>query len=185
MSQFSLYLGIFAGILVGGESVFIPAVYLTFRNVIDPIPLILISASAGIISDSIWYWVGKTFPVHRLLEMKSLKRSREYIAHASSFFDRNSLKLLYLSKFVYGTRTAMQVICGQKRIPFGKYLIVNTLGILSWLLLLYGIAYALRQQLSHYEETVQNIELVFAVSFLIIMILLICFTRFYGKRWFQ
>ena len=43
-------------------------------------------------------------------------------------FEAHWRKLLLLSKFVYGTRTTAQVLCGASERHVGQYLVINSLG---------------------------------------------------------
>jgi membrane protein DedA with SNARE-associated domain len=103
----------------------------------------------------------------------------------ATFFETNRFKALYLSKFVYGTRTVMQVLSGMQKTPFWKYMGVNILGTSSLAALILTLAYLTNSTLDALTDTVHALE----IGFLVLIILLACiywFIRTSIKRqWFR
>jgi polyprenyl-phospho-N-acetylgalactosaminyl synthase len=142
-SMYYQYVLLFCGMLFGGETVLLPAIYLVLIGKLQLIPLIIAAALATIISDSGWYFAGRFLPVNKLRigRFPGRKWTRA-VARTSELFKRHGLKAIICSKFVYGTRIATQVLAGVTHLPYGRYFITNTAGVLSWLgaLLLLGFA---------------------------------------------
>lgn len=144
------YLILFFAMFILGETVFMPAVYLSLNNQLNPILVILVSALATSIADLIWYYVAAHVPVQKLKKWHRVERHQHTFNRLSELFDAHSYRILFLSKFVYGTRILVQLISGMKKIPVWKYLGVNALGIISYMLFLYVIAIAVDTTVARY-----------------------------------
>ena len=59
------YFALFIGMIIGGESIFLPAVYLTVLGIFEVVPLVAIAGLATVISDTAWYLVGWFMPFSR------------------------------------------------------------------------------------------------------------------------
>ena len=125
---------IFVGLLIGGESVLFPSVFLAIEGVISFPGLIFVAALATIISDSAWYALGR-FVSFSFLKRPWLKKTLDKAQSLAAVFDRHGYRILYFSKFIYGTRTAVQILSGMHKMPFVRYITVNTFGVLSLLFL--------------------------------------------------
>src|SRR5438045_4018998 len=101
------YLLIFGGLILGGETVLLPAIYLALIGKLNLMFLVTIAGCATIIADSGWYLVGRLSPVYKL---NRLPRGRwgQRFSRAAELFRRHGLKVVFCSKFIYGTRIATQ-----------------------------------------------------------------------------
>lgn len=179
------YLALFIGMIIGGESIFLPAVYLTVLGIFEVMPLIFIAGLATVISDSAWYLVGWFIPFSRIQRFGFVARRSAIIEKFTARFDRHRLKLLYLSKFIYGTRTFAQILCGVRRVPFFHYFAVNLGGVFSLLLVLTGIGFAVGSSLEAIEGTVRRAELLFLFFVIIVVIIQLWAKRLIQRRWLQ
>jgi len=179
------HVALFIGMIVGGESIFLPAVYLTVLGIFEVAPLLLIAGLATIISDTAWYFVGWLLPFERIQNFSFLARRRELISKFTERFDRHRLKLLYLSKFIYGTRTFAQILAGARRVPFFQYFIVNLSGVFSLLIFFTVIGFAVGSSVGAIENAVRRAELLLLLFILIFAIIQIWIKWFIRTRWFR
>jgi membrane protein DedA with SNARE-associated domain len=136
------YAFLFIGMFLLGEAVFLPAIYLSLLGYISLPVVILVSLFATLISDVIWYYIASHRSVAKIQHWHRVEKHKEKFVRLSALFDRRGGLILFASKFVYGTRILVQVICGMKRMNIWKYLFVNTIGSLAYLLFLTGITMA-------------------------------------------
>jgi polyprenyl-phospho-N-acetylgalactosaminyl synthase len=137
------YLVLFGGMLFGGETVLLPAIYLVLIGKLQMLPLLVAAILATIVSDSAWYLAGRFVPIGRLrIGRFPSPRWSAAFARTAELFKRHGLKVIVCSKFIYGTRIATQVLAGVTRLPYSRYFLVNTASIVSWLgfLLLLSVA---------------------------------------------
>ncbi|HYE60270.1 MAG TPA: VTT domain-containing protein [Candidatus Kapabacteria bacterium] len=179
------YMLIFLGLLVGGESVLIPAVYLTFIHVLSAPTLIVLSICATVISDTFWYIMGRRITHERISNSTMLKRYHKGIETAGRLVRTYGIPFLIISKFVYGTRTAMQVLAGLERIPYAIYMIVNMIGIGLYTGTIFGLAYLVRESLEQFKLTVIAFQVSFGLLFLLTASILLWVNYKMSKRWFQ
>src|SRR4051812_22138626 len=122
MHQFAAeqpYLLLFLALLLGGETVLVPAVYLALVGKLEIAPVVGVASVATILSDSVWFCVGRFLAFERLCRIRWLgKRWPQVLTSTSDLFRRHGLKLVFISKFLYGTRIAAQMLAGVTRLPF-------------------------------------------------------------------
>jgi membrane protein DedA with SNARE-associated domain len=135
---------LFFALLLGGETILIPAVYLALIGKLEILPLAGVACCATILSDSAWYFAGRLLPVQMINRLPFGKRWPRVAAHASGLFQNHRLKAVFVSKFLYGTRIAVQILAGLTRLQYYRYLLVNTASVLLWLglILLLGLGVA-------------------------------------------
>jgi Uncharacterized membrane-associated protein len=178
------YAIIFVALLFAGESVLLPAVYYSVTGVLSPEFVFAAALSATVISDLIWYYIGAHLK-SRLARGLLGTKTEAAIEKLSGPFVRNGSLVLFLSKFVYGTRIAAQVLSGVQGMPLRRYLTVNTLGVFSLTLALFLLAYLTESTVGDLENIVHNAQL----SFLGFVVLIICghlaFGSYIKKKWFR
>src|SRR5436853_7127455 len=97
--QESAYIILFFALLVGGETVLVPAVYLALIGKLQVVPLVAIASLATILSDSAWYLVGRVLPVEKISKLRWLgKKWPRVFDSVSEVFKRHGLKAIFVSK---------------------------------------------------------------------------------------
>lgn len=126
---------IFVCLLVGLGIILFPSFYLAVMGVFTWWHIIGIMVLATLIADSFWYFVGRgiipTFISSRLDHGKYAKKLGEVT-------EGRELILLFYSKFVYGTRIAVQILCGARKVNYAAFLGINTATVIFLGFLYYG-----------------------------------------------
>jgi membrane protein DedA with SNARE-associated domain len=156
------YLFIFFGMLVAGEVVLLPAIYLAATGRLDIAWVIALSVIATVLSDFIWYYAGRRFPASALGRIPGRGTSR-VVSGLEKLFRRKGVQVLFLSKFVYGTRITAQILSGVHDMPLRRYLVANTLGILAVTAALVVIAYSVVGTTHRMADVIHNMEVAFFV----------------------
>lgn len=134
------YIFIFIGLIFGGETILLPSIYLAIVGALNLSYVTALMVLATIVSDIIWYYAGVgAFPF--LSKRKLRPRVQKAVSGLSAMFQRNDAYVLFISKFIYGTRIAAQVLCGMHRMNLRKYLVINTAGILALMAMYTFIVY--------------------------------------------
>ena len=178
------YVFIFIGLFFFGETIFFPALYLAFRGTLDVSAVIMLMIAATVFSDLVWYMIGRLVPKTTAVRLMGGRAAR-VMESVSSFFVLHQLKALYLSKFVYGTRTVMQVLSGMHKTPFWKYILVNVFGIASLAGLILVLAYITNSTLSALTDAVHALEIGFLVLILIISCVYLFIRQVIQRQWFR
>jgi membrane protein DedA with SNARE-associated domain len=173
------YWFLFLGLFCLGETVLLPAIYFSLEGKLNIWWVITIATLANIISDIIWYEIAKRVPFHRVKHWHRVERHQETFKKLMHQFDKHHLKILFISKFVYGTRILVQIICGVKRVHFWRYLSVNFLGIAAYTALLYAVALAVNKTLA--ERLIGNAKVAILVFIVIAIGINLCI-KYYAEK---
>ena len=176
------YIIIFLGMLVAGETVYIPAIYASFLDYIDIKGLFLTAFSATLITDILLYQIGKKIPLEKIKRYSWLRKKTLIIEKFQKKFNQHAFLVFLFSKFFYGTRAAAQIFYGMHKIPTGKYIILNSLSIILWLVIMYLLGLGLHSSILTWQTSFKQIEFLGAGIFLIFMIIFIWIFRIITKK---
>ncbi len=182
--RYAWEIAITVGIIIGGEGILIPAVYFSFLGYISFSKLIILAIIANLIADTAWYSAGRFIPFEKLKHTKLAKKYAEEIESAGDTIKSHGLYFLFISKFVVGTRTVMQLLCGINKISVIRYAIVNSLGIAAYVSVLYGVSFLFRTGLAQFKLSVSIFESLFAFIFIILIIFSIWLGKKTKEKWF-
>ncbi len=176
------YLFIFAGMLVAGEVVLLPAVYLAATGRLDLAAVLSLAILATVVSDLAWYGLGRRFPAAALARIPG-RHTSSVVRGLERLFTRKGAQVLFLSKFVYGTRTVAQVLAGVHDMPFRTYIAVNFMGVLALSATLAAIAYSVVGTTRQLGEFVDDLEIAFLVFVVIAVSANYLVSRLVRNRW--
>jgi membrane protein DedA with SNARE-associated domain/rhodanese-related sulfurtransferase len=99
----------------------------------------LVSLAATLVADTTWFLVGRRYGHHvlRLLCKLSLEPTICVRKTQDSFGRRRELTLV-IAKFVPGLATLAPPVAGENGMSFGRFLLFDSIGASSWLLVLLG-----------------------------------------------
>ncbi len=141
-------LALFLGILVIGSPVLLPAIFLAMQGELDPWRLALVAATVMWLSDSAWYCAGRLVSLERLRRFALLARGIERLEAACE--SSSAARLLFLSRFLYGSKIAANVWCGIVRLRYRDVVLVNLASAVLWLALLFLAAFAIGTTLDRF-----------------------------------
>lgn len=176
------YLFIFFGLLVAGELVLIPAIYLAVTGRLELGGVFLVAVTAMAISDLAWYWLGRALPRERLRRIGGGRIGRT-MNRLEALYARRGSQILIGSKFVYGTRTAAQVLAGAHAMPVSAYLAANTAGVVLLVGALCAIGYSVRGTVGRMAELVDHIEIAFLVFVVLAVAIHLVAARVLRAQW--
>lgn len=178
------YFFLFIGFFFFGESVFLPALYLALFGPLNVSIIVTLMITAALLSDVIWYTLGRFIPRERLRKMIGQRLSTA-MDSVEEVFQDNRLKILFVSKFVYGTRTVVQILSGAFRTRFISYFLVNIIGTVALIGGIVGIALATHTTVETFTRSVDHIKMTFLVFVLAVVALHILIKRYLAPRWFR
>lgn len=178
------YIILFFGLLVAGEAFLLPAVYFALDGKLHLSYIVAIAMSATMIADLFWYYVGAHMK-NRFAKKIVAGRVERNLEKLSGAFAGHNGKVLYFSKFVYGTRTAAQILAGLQLMPIRKYISVNFLGIFSLLASIVILAYSIDATVERVGGVVHDVEVAFLIFIIVLAIAHLAFGNYFKKKWFQ
>lgn len=176
------YIALFLGMLVAGEVVLIPAIFLATTGRIDLPAVVGISMLATLISDAIWYGLGRALP-QPVIRRLSRRFSDQAFRGIGQTFKAGGGRILFMSKFVYGTRTLVQVLAGVNRMPLSTYLPINMAGVLAVIAVLILLSWTVVGTTYRIEQVMQHMEVAFLLFVVITVSGFLLFSRVMKKRW--
>lgn len=177
------YIAFFIGMFIGGDIVLITAIYLATRNYFDIRALIIISYLATILSDIMWYFIGKYATRTKINSF--LEKKRDLVSHVSRFMDKHGYKAIVYSKFIYGTRTIAQVIAGMHHMNLSGYTIANSIGTVAYILLLIALGYVFNFSTQNIQAIIHNGGVILGIFVVAIMLINIWINKSIKKRLYQ
>jgi len=132
-SRLTLLVLIAAATLISEDLACIAAGLLAARAIISPFEAVLASALGIYIGDVLLYLVGYLVG-SRALQLPPLKWlvSEQRVLQCRRLFERRGLGLIFMSRFLPGTRTATFLAAGTVRVDMVKLLIVFAAAVLVW-----------------------------------------------------
>lgn len=180
------YIALFLALLVGGEVALVPAIFFALGGILNLGTVIAIAVAATAVSDSAWYFLGRSVPKDRLLSLSLLRRQRSLLEKAMAVFAGRNIQFLFMSKFVYGTRIVAQVLSGFCAMRYGVYLIVDIAAALTWAVFLVGLSSIAQQGASAYlSDFKYGIQIAFLGVMLVIALLYVIIHKTIYKAWFR
>lgn len=178
------YILIFLGLLLGGETVLLPALYLGVIGILNNWQVLLIMIVATVISDSIWYSIGRGIVPNFIKAILNEKRNIQ-LAKLSDVMADKELVILFYSKFIYGTRIASQILCGARRVGFIRYILVDVLAVTALGVVYYLLVYFSVTLTYSLIDSQYTLLIVIALVATIIAIIHLSVHNFVRKKWYR
>jgi len=166
---------LFFGFVFPGETAIVVGGVLASQHRVSlPILLIVITLSA-IIGDSVGYEIGRRFG-DRLLDTRALRKHRGKLGTAQDLLRRRGATAVFIGRFTALLRAIMPALAGSARMPYGRFLVFNALGGITW-----GVGFTMGGYLAGtaFEQVAQwaGRVLAIAVAVVVVIALLVWFLR--------
>ncbi|OGF25062.1 hypothetical protein A2303_05570 [Candidatus Falkowbacteria bacterium RIFOXYB2_FULL_47_14] len=170
---------LFVLLLVGGETIAMPIVYLVIDSKFGFWRMMILVLSATAISDSVWYLLGRSIPRERFSRFPFLRKKN--IEKLPAWLRTIKPWHIPISKFIYGTRIAVQIASGIQRISYPVYLLFDILGIIAWISTLFLVGTVFGRAIGRFELSPLAYQLLLGVPFLAVFLALLWLKRFLKK----
>jgi membrane-associated protein len=94
--------------------------------------LLIVAAVAG---DAVNYWIGYRIGPRVFASEGSRLLNKKHLVEAQRFYDRHGGKTIILARFVPIVRTFAPFVAGVGRMNYGRFLLFNVVGGVSWVLI--------------------------------------------------
>jgi membrane-associated protein len=99
-----------------------------------PITAVLLIVAA-IVGDAVNYWVGYRLGPKVFASEGSRLLNKKHLIEAQTFYDKHGGKTIILARFVPIIRTFAPFVAGVGRMNYGRFLLFNVVGGVSWVLI--------------------------------------------------
>ncbi len=178
------YLYSFVALLFAGETIMLPIIFLALQGKLSLGHVFVVSLAATVISDSVWYALGRNFPPSFYKRFTG-ERTEVVMEKIGWLFKNKGVQTLVLSKFIYGTRIAAQVLSGVHRMPFALYLAANCFGVTVLMASLVILGYLIGGTVEQFGRVVHAATVAFAGFVALAVVGHITIGSFIKKKWFR
>ena len=112
-----------------------------------------------------------------------IRKRREKLSRWLGRFERKGYQIVFMSRFVYGTRAMAQVLAGMTRLQFVRYASVNFAGSLIYLSIVTGLAVLVGRSLGALESHVQRGYVFFGMFLAVLVALRYLLHRGVRSKW--
>src|SRR5262245_31480481 len=111
-------------------------------------PAVATLLSAGLLGNVIWYALGRRHggPILKFMCRVSIEPD-SCVRRTQNLFTRHGAKALILAKFVPGLNTVAAPLAGVARVPFPRFVLLISIGLLLWIVPYLLLGYLFRHQL--------------------------------------
>ena len=177
------YIVIFLGAGFGGEIAIIILAFLSAQGIFPFFPFFLVSFSALIFSDTLWFMLGRTRPVLKIMNHRYATNTIWVIAQAIKRMSRGSnLFALIFVKFIIGTRVVLLFYFSRAGMTLKYFLSHNFVAIFIWLAIIIPIGFLSGLGFTYISNILKSIYA--GIGFLLLVILLIIILQIYLKKIF-
>jgi membrane protein DedA with SNARE-associated domain len=174
------------GALFIGPLVSLTAGALIRIGVLDLTTTALVLMSTELLGDVFWYWVGSVWGEPFISKFGRLVGISEFrVSAAKILYKKHHDLIIIISKLTagFGFAPAIYFTAGLSKVPFGRYMIINTIGQIIWTFTMLGIGY----YLGHFYLQVNGAleKLFFITSVIVIVAIIGGFGRSAWKRYTQ
>ncbi|HVS80001.1 MAG TPA: VTT domain-containing protein [Candidatus Paceibacterota bacterium] len=157
------YLLVFGGLILSGDIFLVSFIYSAKFGFVTLPYLFLTALLASAVSDFMWYALGRFIGLQRIQKIWFLRKNPALVEKLSAMFEKNGAKLLFMCKFLYGTRVVTEVITGMHRMKYAKYFLINLCTTIIWTLFLFLFVTAVDASVSSIKSLLAKIEIVITV----------------------
>jgi membrane-associated protein len=113
---------------------------------VDFFPLVSLMVAAAVLGNLAGYWFGKVVGTRLYKRKDSLLFKQRHIELTKQYYEKFGGNLtLVLARFLPVVRTFAPIIAGVIKVDFFRFMLMNVIGALAWILSLSGIGYFLVQ----------------------------------------
>ena len=145
--------------------------------------ILLLAVGATLISDSLWFWLGRHYG-HRILNLmcRFSVEPDECVHRAEVFMRRHGARSLLVSKFVPGMNRTTLPLTGTARTPLVRFLLWDAAGGLLWAGAYIGLGYVFSEQIQDAADRILRIFGYAAIGFLAALLLLYMVVKIVRRR---
>lgn len=174
------YLLIFFGMVVEGANILFIVVFAVFMGYIDPLYGFAAAFLGAFLGDIGWYWFGK--PLSKFLP----KKARALLfTSIDEHLKAHPATTIIVSKFIYLINRLTLVRVRPVRVPFKKFLIIDTAGIMLLIITVSGLGSIFYASFSLVRQYFHFAEIGLAIGIIIFIIIERRVSKTLRARWIQ
>jgi len=138
------YALIFVAAAAEGDATLVTATFLAHRGYFSLLGVMFVSALATVTMNQVYFWTARSYGHERIARV----RTHPAYGRVVEWVVRFGLPLVVMSRFIYGFRIAIPVVCGATRMSPVRFTAGDLLGASVWTLVIGSAGYAFGHLLS-------------------------------------
>lgn len=174
---------VFLGAAFGGELTIITLGFLAAQNVFSTFIFILLSFFGVLSSDILWFFLGRTVFVQRIISHRYATSAISAIHQIMRKMSHGSdLVAFIIAKFLVGTRVLIIMYLSATKIEFRNFVRYDVVAIILWLLVVIPIGFVAGLGFTYLSEVFRNVYA--AMGFILLILVLLIGAEIWLKRFF-
>ncbi|KKS04003.1 MAG: hypothetical protein UU82_C0017G0019 [Candidatus Nomurabacteria bacterium GW2011_GWC2_41_8] len=181
--RFFEYIIIFLAAGFGGEFALLALGFLAAQGVISVFSLIIFSFLGTLFSDTLWFLLGRTATVKKMISHRYADTTVSVINEAVNRMSRGSHSTaLIIAKFLVGTRVLLIMYVSTTNIRFQQFIHYDLIAIFLWILVVIPIGFLSGLGFTYFAEILENLYI--ATGFILLIVILIIILEIWLKKIF-
>lgn len=164
------YIFVFIGAILEGDATLLTASFLARRGYLQFLPVLLVAGMATIAANQIYFEIARRQGPNVLSAYPAAARR---VARVSAWLPRFGGPIVLASRFLFGFRTLVPVVCGATGMSPWRFAVWNVAGAILWTVTFgsagYMGAHALTIALSNIKR--HEVSLAFAIAIMVVVII--------------
>lgn len=178
----------FLGAIIGGEETLILLSILSSHGFLNPYYLFIFFYFGVLVSDSIWFFIGKSKLFNWLVQRKFLSKAYSHWDRLlNSVTKKSDFQALFITKFLYGSRLPTIMYLARERLKIKSFLVYSLITNFIWVSLILLIGWSAGKGISLATNISNNLVLYLVLIgvTLLIFTLLIRLLSEATKKWLK
>ncbi len=147
---------LFLGAMLEGEMFVLVAAYLAYRGYLSFPGVVVVALVGTFVGDMFFFWLGRTRGAAWLERRPTWQPAAERVRNIGH---RHGLLLAIGFRFLYGLRSVTPFVIGMSGFPVRRFMILNTLGGLFWVLIITGLGFTFGRAFERFVDDLRRHEM--------------------------
>jgi membrane-associated protein len=159
----------FTGIFIPGELFVALGGIFAGRGELSLALVIVTAALAGILGETVSYWLGKRYGVGIVRRLPLANRFEKHLDDAHDYFRRHGGKTVFIARYVSVVGTFLPFVAGMSDLPFGRFLLFDAVALSLWAIAVTLLGYLLNSQIHLVDQVLSQ----FGWGLLVLIVVLV------------
>jgi membrane-associated protein len=137
----------FTGIFIPGEVFVALGGIFAGRGELSLALVIVTAALAGIVGETVSYWLGRRYGVGIVRRLPLGNRFEKHLDDAHDYFRRHGGKTVFIARYVSVVGTFLPFVAGMSDMPLGRFLLFDAVALTLWAIAVTLLGYLLNSQI--------------------------------------
>jgi membrane-associated protein len=147
---------LFLSILVPGDLVLALGGVYAGRGELDLTAVILLGAVAGLISESVGFWLGDRYGAGLIERIPLVRRSADKLPRVRRYFSEHGGRIVVIGRYATVAGTFVPFVAGMGRMPYRRFLLFDVPAVALWAAGVSLIGYILGRNLELVDRVISS-----------------------------